>query len=158
MATTADAIRSRMAALIAAIVPAVHAGQRFVESRYEDEFRPHYEANPAGCLRRFAVLPSGDTTQALVTSTQLERNEETMLVEVVYNVDWRHGGRQLAGLYAAIASDAKQIDAAVGPPSSDATLKGLATIFRTTDYSRERSGPVVFLSIPFRIEFARSLA
>lgn len=161
MATTPSAIRNRMAALIIAITPAAHAGQKFQQHREEMPFRDMVEAQPRA-VRRFSIRNLGDTTQALVTSTQLERVEETMLVEVCYPKTWRHNvpgtGTELLGLDDVIAKDAVQIEAAIGVSSADSTLKGLATIFRPGDVGREEVGASVVLTIAYRVEYARSLA
>lgn len=159
MATTAETIRARMATLITSIVPAVHAAQRFIESQHVGVFQDVYDQNSASCLRRFSVRSVGDTSQALVTDHTVERVESAMVVEVAYPTDFRHGGRQLVGLDNAIDLDATKIEAYVGVPSSDATLKGLATIFRDAPYERtlSPSGAATFLTITYRVEYARSL-
>lgn len=158
MATTPGAIRDRMVTLVKGITPALHAAQKFMPHREELAFRDYCEANPAQCLRRFSVRNGGSTTQALVTSTTLERVEDDMIVEVAYPADWRHGGTQLLGLDDVIASDAVKIETAIGVPSADSTLKGLATVFRPGETERDPSGAVVFLTIRYRVEYARSLA
>lgn len=161
MATTPSAIRNRMATLVVAITPAIHAGQKFQQVREEMPFRDWVEQNPTA-VRRFSIRNLGDTTQALVTSTQLERVEETILFEVCYPKTWRHNvpgtGTELLGLDDVIASDAVKIEATIGVAASDATLKSLATIFRVADVSREDVGASVVLSISYRVEYARSLA
>lgn len=163
MATTPGAIRNRMVALITAIVPALHAAQRFAQYREQSPLADHAEQNPSACLRRFSVRSGGDTSQSLVTDHVVERVEESIVVQVTYPLDWRHngaspGGVQLLGLDDLIASDAKQIEAAIGVPSADSTLKLLATIFRPGEVERETAGPVVILTIRYRVEYARSLA
>ena len=158
MATTPGAIRDRMSVLVTAITPTVHAGQKFLAHRHQEPLRDWAEANPTGCLRRFSVRSVGDTTQALVTSTQLERVEESIVVEVAYPLDWRHGGTQTLALDDAIQTDAVRIEAAIGVSSSDSALKLLATIFRPGEVERETAGPVVILTIRYRVEYARSLA
>lgn len=158
MATTPGAIRDRMATLIAAVTPTVHAAQRLRQHREEQPFREACEASPSACLRRFTVRSEGDTSQAAVTDHVVERVEETMLVEVAYPTDWRHGGTQLLGLDDVINADAVRIEAAIGVASSDSALKLLATIFRPGDVAREPTGPVTYLTIRYRVEYARSLA
>jgi hypothetical protein len=138
-----------MAVLVVAITPAIHSGQKFLQHRETETFREWVEAHP-DAVRRFTIRNLGDTTQALVTSNQLERVEETILVEVCYP--------ELLGLDDVIASDAVRVEAAIGVSASDATLKDLATIFRQADVSREDVGTSVVLSISYRVEYARSLA
>lgn len=161
MATTPKAIRNRMAVLVIALTPAIHAHQKFLQHREETPFREFVEAHP-DALRRFTIRNLGDTTQALVTSTQQEKVEETVVVEVCYPKTWRHNvpgtGTELLGLDDVIASDAVKIEAAIGVASSDSTLKGLATIFRPGECSREDVGASVVLSISYRVEYTRSLA
>lgn len=157
MATTPGAIRDRMATLITGITPRLHAGQKFLRHREQSPFRAAMDAVPGACLRRFSVRNLGDITQALVTDHQVERVEETMIVEVAYPTDGRHGGVELAGLDDAINSDATRIEATIGIPSSDATLKGLASIFRPADVERDFSEAVTYLTIRLRVEYARSL-
>jgi hypothetical protein len=158
VATTPDAVIDQMIALIEDITPQVHAHLGFKAYRDEMDFREWAQANPAQCLRRFCVTFAGDTSQALVTSTQLERVEEAVEIIVAYPTDFRHGATQLRGLRRVISRDSKQIDAKVGPSASDATLKELATVFRIETTSRENAGPVHFGVVPLRIEYARSLA
>jgi hypothetical protein len=161
VATTPAAIRNRMAALIIAITPGIHSTQKFVQHRETEPYRDWVEAHP-DAVRRFTVRHLGATTQALVTDHQVERVEDTMIVEVCYPGTWRHNvpgtGTELLGLDDVIASDAVKIEAAIGVPSSDSTLKGLATIFRPGDVGREEVGTSVVLTIAYRIEYARSLA
>ena len=158
MATTPDAITDQMISLVEDITPALHAVQKFRAHREEMDFRDWALASPASCLRRFSITFGGDTPQALVTSGQLERTEETVEVVVAYPTDFRHGGTQLAGLRKTISRDAKQIEAAIGVCATDTTLKSLASIFRNDGTSRESAGPVHFGVITFRVEYARSLA
>lgn len=158
MATTPGAIRDRMVTLIKAIAPAIHPAQKFHHHRAEMTFREDMEAQPSSCHRKFSVRFGGATTQAAVTDHTVERVEDDAIVEVAYGLDWRFGGTQLLGLDDVIASDAVQIEATVGVPSSDSTLKGLASIIRAADAERDQSGPCVFLTIRYRIEYARSLA
>lgn len=158
MVTTPGAIRDRMVTLIKSITPSIHAGQKFQHHRAENTFRDDMEAHPASCLRKFSVRNLGDTTQAAVTSNQLERVEQTMLVEVAYSTDWRHGGTQLLGLDDVISSDEVQLEAAIGVAASDSTLKNLASILRSQNVERELSGPCVFLTLRYQVEYARSLA
>lgn len=158
MATTPGAIRDRMVALVKLITPSVHAQQKFQHHREELTFRPHCEANPGQSLRRFSVRHDGSTSQALVTDHTVERVEDGVIVEVAYPLDWRHGGTQMLGLDDVIAADAVKIEAAIGVPSADATLKALATVFRPGETERDQSGAVVFLTIRYRVEYARSLA
>jgi hypothetical protein len=150
-----------MAALIIAITPGIHSTQKFVQHRETETFRDWVESHP-DAVRRFTVRNLGDTTQALVTSGQLERVEESMLIEVCYPGTWRHNvpgtGTELLGLDDVIASDAVKIEAAIGVASSDSTLKNLASIFRPGDVGREDAGASVILTITYRIEYARSLA
>lgn len=158
MATTPGAIRDRMSVLVTGITPTVHAGQKFLAHRHQEPLRDWAEANPTSCLRRFTVRSEGDTSQAAVTDHVVERVEETILVEVAYPTDWRHGGTQLLGLDDVINADAVRIEAAIGVASSDSALKLLATIFRPGDVAREPTGPVTYLTIRYRVEYARSLA
>jgi hypothetical protein len=164
MATTPDAIVDRMAALVVAVAPTTHSTQRFVQHREEMDFREWALANPSACLRRFSIVFLGDTSQALVTSGELERVEESIECVIAYPADFRHGGRQLHGLRTTMSKDAVTVEKTIGVVASDTTLKSLATIFRVADISRE-SGTgadgrvvVLFTVIPLRVEYARSLA
>lgn len=157
MTTTPGTIRDRMLVLIEAIVPAVHAGQRFRAHREQLSFRAWAEANPAACLRRFTVRSAGATTQARVTSTQYEQVEDDFVIEIAYPNDARHGAKPALGVDDVVASDAVKVEAAVGVSSADSALKLAASIFRPGDVIRDDAGAVTFLSITYRVEYARSL-
>ena len=158
MATTPGAIVDRMAYLVERVTPAIHSALPFRWFREELDFREAMTAKPSGCLRMFSIVHGGDTSQALVTSNELERVEESIEIVIAYPADFRHGGRQLQGLRAAMSKDAVTVEKTIGVAASDATLKNLASIFRVDSTSRESAGPVLFTVIPLRVEYARSLA
>lgn len=158
MATTPGAIVDRMAYLVERVTPAIHSALPFRWFREELDFREAMTAKPASCLRMFSIVHGGDTSQALVTDTLVERVEETIECVIAYPADFRHGGRQLQGLRVAMSTDAVTVEKTIGVVASDSTLKNLATIFRVDPISREVAGPVLFTVITLRVEYARSLA
>lgn len=68
MATTAAAIRDAMIAIVEALTPATHAGDRFHAHRELMPIREWAEANPGACLRRFSIRALGQPRSAVVSN------------------------------------------------------------------------------------------
>lgn len=133
-ATTAEAIRARMATVIKALVPTSLAADRFRESRYEsgDEFTADCESQPAGAFRLFSVIYTGREDPAETSTITEEERVGTFTVTVAYPKDNRAGAGQSVRRYAVIEQDLRLIDRAIGPagaanfttPHADATWVG----------------------------------
>lgn len=154
MATTAGAIRDAMIALVTAITPAKHAGQKFLAHREQADFRTQSAASPGNCLRRFSIRNLNDRGAPPVTNTSIEEVSETFEVVVAYPIDGRHGGKFLTGLDDVISSDINQIIHVLHVANSPAG----ATVIRLSDEreSSEAEG-VVFAVIRFRVDYYWSL-
>lgn len=155
MATTAAAIRDAMFTLVKAIVPDIHAGQRFDPFRDEMDFRESVEKSPSSCLRRISIQFTGDREAPAVTNTRVEEVSETVEILVAYPNDARHGAYKNRGIHDVIASDIRQLHHALHVANSPAG----ATVIRTPD-SRETVGsPVVAVLavVRYRVDYYWSL-
>jgi pimeloyl-ACP methyl ester carboxylesterase len=115
-ATTAEAIRDRIAALMTAIVPDVLTGDRFREHRNQREadFFKAWEAAPAGALRRFQVRDTGEWGTPEVSNTDHDEKRVTFRIAVAYPQTGRYGADQALDRDDVMRSDQKQIEQAVG--------------------------------------------
>lgn len=149
MTTTATAIRNSIEARIAALTPAVHAGQPFRAHRHERPIREWAEQNPSACLRRFSVRWVGPIPPALVTNTDVEQVERAIEVVVAYPTDWRHGGKQLVDLDEVASDDARLIADCVGTngAAAMALVTTSATVVTDTDGENLEPGPVVTFGV-----------
>lgn len=154
MATTAGAIRDAMLALVTAITPAKHAGQKFLAHREQSDFRTHSEKNPGGCLRRFSIRNLNDRGAPAVTTGSVEEISETFEVVVAYPIDGRHGGKFLTGLDDVISSDINQIHHALHVANSPAG----ATVLRLSDdREMDEQAGIAFAVIRYRVDYYWSL-
>lgn len=157
MTTTPDVIRDSIASRIAAIVPAIHAAQPFIEHREEMPFRAWSAANPPGSLRRFSVRWVGAVAAPVVTNMDLEEVEDEIEIVVAYPTNWRHGGRQLAGLDDVVKADARRISHVVGTNGAAgmAAVTTSATAI-TLSESVDAGDAVTFGVVRLRVVYTRS--
>lgn len=159
--TTPAAIRTAIAAIISGLTPTAHAGVRFVEHREESPIRDWAAANPGGCLRRFSCRWAGPLVPPTVTNTTEEWVERPLDVVITYPTDFRHGGRQLAGLDDAIAEDCRLIAHNVGTNGAAnlATQLGAATVTITSEEDPGLDlGPVTLGVVRLAVRYYRSNA
>lgn len=157
--TTGDAVATAIATRIAALVPTLHAGDKFREITYEQGLRSFALAQPGGCLRRFSVMPGPDIEGPDVTDGLTEAVWQDMIVEVAYPTDWRLGAKQLRGLVAAIDADRSQIAKSVGTNgyATYAAVAGSPTVQTAPNgETRDDLGPVQIGIVRLRTRYFRS--
>ena len=115
-ATTAEAIRARIATVVTGLTPTSLSADRFRESRYEsgDEFITDCESQPAGAFRRFHVIESGLEDPPETSSGVEHEVQNTFVVTVAYPKDNRSGAGQSTRRYALMREDVRKIERAVG--------------------------------------------
>lgn len=85
MTTTPAAIRDRLVAIIAGIVPTTEAGVPFREHRHESlDLRAFAEKEPEACFRLFEVRYSGARLPPEVSDTDVESEERSFEVAIAY--------------------------------------------------------------------------
>lgn len=114
--TTAEDIRARIATVITALTPTSLTGDKFRESRYEsgDEFVSDCEANPAGAVRRFHVIETGEDEPPETSSVTEEERRSTFVVTVAYPKTARYGADQSVDRYEVMRQDQRIIERAIG--------------------------------------------
>jgi hypothetical protein len=157
VATTGAAIRDAMIALVEAITPSTHAGDKFIAHREVQPLRDWAEANPGGCLRRFSIRSTGQPRPAPVSTTLVEETSDTFEIVVAYPTDGRQGEDWLLDLDDAIESDQTSIHKTIGPPGY-ASLTATATVIHEDPFTREDGSPVTFGVIRYRVDWYRSVA
>lgn len=130
--TTAEAIRSGIAARIVDLLATSHPGSRFHEHREAQPIRTFAMDNPASCLRRFSVRWVGDVHGPHVTNTDVELVDRDLEIVVTYPTSWRHGNKLLVDLARVIAEDTQKINHTVG-------TNGYAALAATTPAATVRS-------------------
>lgn len=112
--TTSKAIRDRLAVLVAAVVPAIHAELPFVS--YLDangaDFRRYARAHPLLCTRKFQARTVSVVQPQDVTNTDVEVRLATYDIVIAYAKRWRAG--QSFDRDDTIESDQIQIEKAIG--------------------------------------------
>ena len=159
MTTTPRAIREAMVTLIESVTPAQHAAFLLRAHREAVPFRASCEAAAGGCLRRFSVRFAGASEPPLVNDTLVQEIVDTAVIEIAYPTDARFGENALTALDDVIDSDARLIEAKVGPPgySAFASLVAPAVVSWTTPIAREVEGPVTYSVINYTVAYHRSL-
>lgn len=130
MATTPEAIRARIATVIAALTPTSHVSDKFREHRNEDvDFIEDSETKPASAFRRFQVIETGDDEPPETSSGTDEERTATYRVTVAYPRDARAGDGHATARHRLMREDQRLIERAIGmhgkpnftPPNPDAT-------------------------------------
>lgn len=91
--TTSKAIRDRIATLVVAVVPTVHAELPFIAYRDESgaDFRRWARAHPSLCTRRVQVRVVSSVQTADVTNTDVHVRLATFDIVIAYAKRWRAG-------------------------------------------------------------------
>jgi hypothetical protein len=128
--TTAEAIRDRIIAVIAGLVPKTVAGDIFRAYRNEGggDFQAWAEGNATGCRRRFQVRQLRDRRAPDISNTDFEERMVTFRILVAYPQTHRDGPAAALDRDDALDSDMMQIEHAIGmcgranlaPPYPDA--------------------------------------
>jgi hypothetical protein len=128
--TTAEAIRDRIIAVIAGLVPKTVAGDIFRAYRNEGggDFQAWAEGNATGCRRRFQVRQLRDRRAPDISNTDFEERMATFRILVAYPQTHRDGPGAALDRDDALDSDMMQIEHAIGmcgranlaPPYPDA--------------------------------------
>lgn len=155
-ATTKEAIRDHIIALITAIDPDVMSGDRFRAYRNERgaKFVEAMEAAPAGALRRFQVRDTGQDEPPAVSSVDHERQLVTFQIQISYPQTGRYGADQALDRDDVMESDRKQLEQTVGlygqanfvTPNPDAG-------WRDCTVDRVEGDAVDFLVVTLTLEF-----
>lgn len=154
MPTTPGAIRDAMLALVVAITPATHAGQKFVAYREQlPGHRTWSNANPASCLRRVSVDNDGSQAPPTVVSSDTIETSETFTVTVSYPIDSRHGVKPITSVKDLIESDRNQIQHALHVANSPA---GATVIALGDEIEWTEGDPVAFGVIRYRVDYYRT--
>jgi hypothetical protein len=156
MATTGAAIRDAMIALVEAITPSTHAGDKFVAHREVQPFRDWADANPGGCLRRFSIRSTGALTPPEATNTDIEWVSTDFACVVAYPVNGRQGEDWLLDLDDVIEADLRAIEHRIGTNgyANYAQQTAGATV-TTTGTAREEGGAVVYGVLELHAGFYR---
>lgn len=155
--TTGPDVATVIAARITAITPAYDSSDRFEEITYEQGLRPFALANPAGCLRRFSVMPGPDVELPDITDGLVEAVWQGFLVEVAYPTDWRCGPQGIRDLVKRIQLDREQISKTVGTNGYATYASEPGSITATTTLeTRDDMGPVQIAVVGLRARYFRS--
>ena len=159
MSTTPAIIRGSIASRIAALVPTLHAGDRFREYTYEDSFREWAAAHPTDCLRRFTVAESPSIQLPDVTDGLVEMVRQEFTVEVAYPALGARFGRHRLGTAEAISIDRSQISKTVGTNGqAGLALTTTSATVVTVEEARDDAGPVAFGVVRLLAHYYRSAA
>lgn len=112
--TTEKAIRNLTASLVAGTTPAVLAGTKFVEHRYDEDFEIWVGQNPDSCFRRFSVRDTLFESEPEVTNTTEEWRTVMLDLIVAYPKSNRAGSAGARNMDEAIRSDMTLLEKAVG--------------------------------------------
>lgn len=152
--TTPAAIRDVIVARIEALTPPMHGANAYRPHRQNRvRLRTWAAANPAACLRVFAVEPRGDTAPFEVTMATQEQVRESFDIVIAYPSDHRFG--TLEGVDDVIASDLRHLDYYAGTTGFSVTPTSNATII-SKQYAREEDGAVWFGVIPLEVVYWRA--
>ncbi|HEY1813015.1 MAG TPA: hypothetical protein VGG74_11780 [Kofleriaceae bacterium] len=113
--TTADAIRDRIIAVIAALAP-TSLPDRFAPFRNEEaaDFATWASQNADAAWRRFQVRDTGDYTPPAVSNTDVSEEIVTFAIYVAYPQTSRGGAKNALDRDRVMKEDQRQIDEAVG--------------------------------------------
>lgn len=155
--TTGPDVATAIATRITALVPALDSSDRFEEITYEQGLRSFAIAGPAGCLRRFSVMPGPTVEGPDVTDGLTEAVWQDFLVEVAYPTDWRCGPQGIRDLVKRIQLDREQIAETVGTNgyATYASEPGSITVITTAE-TRDDLGPVQIGVVGLRARYFRS--
>lgn len=152
--TTPAAIRDVITARIEGLTPPTFGANLYRPHRHDRmDLRAWAAANPAACLRVFAVETRGDTAEVEVTMVTQEQVRETFEIVIAYPESNRFG--TLQGLHDVIASDLRHLDYYAGTTGFSVTPTSNATII-SKQYSREQDGAVFFGVIPLEVVYWRA--
>ena len=159
-ATTIEAIRDRMIALIVAIVPTSFAHDRFRAYLNEGgaDFQKWAEDNPNGVRRRFQVRDIGDDDPPPVSNMLEEERMVTFRTLIAYPQNARDGKTQALARDDSISEDQLKLERAIGmysrenfqPPADACWISGTA--------DRIKGNGVDLLEIHQVMRFVRSYA
>lgn len=159
--TTESAIRDRISALIAALVPSQFPADRFVPYLNEGagDFSEWAEAHAAGAFRRFQVRDTGAFEPPRISNTDVEARELELQILIAYPQTHRAGALNALDRDDMLLADAHQIDRAIGmagranfvdPHPNAAWLSGSIRRLSTAE------GGVDFMLLQQRMHYYRS--
>lgn len=158
--TTKAAIRTAMLGVVDGITPAVEALTKFIPWREDDDIRPWAEKNKAACARRVSIRFLGSTEAPAVNDTLVQEVQDIAEIVICYPKGNRFGRSGALDLDDVIESDARLIEARIGPPGY-ATFAGLvapcAVLWEQANEIEQGAG-VVFSVLRYRVDYFRSLS
>jgi hypothetical protein len=159
-ATTVDAVRDRIAEVIAGLTPTILDGNRFREYLYEGgaDFQTWATKNTAGAFRRYQVSFDGAYALPTVSNSDYEERTPVFTIIIAYPHDARAGNKQASDRRKLIDRDHDLLVESIGLYGrANFTAPHPDAAFLDWSSTRDSVGTCDFLIVTLTLRFNRAL-